>query len=219
MRRTRRVQAHCCTEPHATGLARVQLPSFRTLPPANRLVLYGGLGLIGIAITGAVLGLSGAVGYYQGRPRLLILKRIALPNRVLVPAAARAFSAMSEQAARDGVTLRVNSAYRSYGEQAALYAAHCAKGLARGKWAPPGACVPDPPTAKPGRSTHQIGLSVDIQTDDGTNAASHWLDSNAGRYGFVRDVAGEPWHHTFRGQGSMLAGLSLGDGCYGCGGC
>jgi LAS superfamily LD-carboxypeptidase LdcB len=78
--------------------------------------------------------------------------------------------------------LHVNSGYRSYAEQAQLYRDYQngAGNLA----------------APPGRSTHGLGLSADINTTNPKVLA--WLRANAAKYGFVNDVSGEPWHWTYR---------------------
>ncbi|MPY94299.1 MAG: hypothetical protein GEV08_14925 [Acidimicrobiia bacterium] len=47
----------------------------------------------------------------------------------------------------------------------------------------------------PGTSTHGLGLSVDLELD---GRAQAWMEANAGSSGFVRDVAGEPWHWTYQ---------------------
>jgi LAS superfamily LD-carboxypeptidase LdcB len=76
----------------------------------------------------------------------------------------------------------VNSGYRTYAEQAALYQAYRS---GTGNLA-----------AAPGHSTHGLGLSADIQVTD--PATLRWLRANAGSYGFVNDVPSEAWHWTWR---------------------
>jgi len=49
--------------------------------------------------------------------------------------------------------------------------------------------------AAPGTSTHGLGVSLDLELD---GAALAWMRANAGRHGFVNDVAGEPWHWTYQ---------------------
>lgn len=51
------------------------------------------------------------------------------------------------------------------------------------------------PGATAGTSTHGLGLSVDLGLD---GRAQAWMRANADRFGFVEDVAGEPWHWTYR---------------------
>jgi peptidoglycan hydrolase-like protein with peptidoglycan-binding domain len=102
-------------------------------------------------------------------------------RRMYTPAA-QAFSRLDAAARAAGHDLHVNSGYRTYGEQAALYQAYR---NGTGNLA-----------AAPGRSTHGLGLSADIQVTD--PATLRWLRDNAGRYGFVNDVPSEAWHWTWR---------------------
>jgi D-alanyl-D-alanine carboxypeptidase-like protein len=102
-------------------------------------------------------------------------------RRMYTPAA-RAFGSMDAAARAAGHDLHVNSGYRTYGEQAALYQAYR---NGTGNLA-----------AAPGRSTHGLGLSADIRVTD--PATLRWLRANAARYGFVNDVPSEAWHWTWR---------------------
>ena len=102
-------------------------------------------------------------------------------ERLYAPAG-QAFRAMATDAWRAGVDLRVNDGYRTLDQQHVLadeLGLYRDGGLA----------------AVPGTSTHGWGLSVDLDTDGG---AVEWLRANAARYGFVEDVAREPWHWTYR---------------------
>ena len=49
--------------------------------------------------------------------------------------------------------------------------------------------------ATPGKSNHGWGLAVDLELDDRAQA---WMRENAHNYGFVEDVAREPWHWGYR---------------------
>jgi transglycosylase-like protein with SLT domain/D-alanyl-D-alanine carboxypeptidase-like protein len=76
-----------------------------------------------------------------------------------------------------GIGLTITSAYRSDAEQARLFAQH-----------------PDPRwVAPPGRSLHRCGTELDL----GPAAAYGWLAANAGRFGFLRRYAWEPWHFGY----------------------
>lgn len=96
--------------------------------------------------------------------------------------AAGAFSRMDDAARAAGHDLHVNSGYRTYEEQAALYQAYR---NGTGNLA-----------AAPGRSTHGLGLSADISVTD--PATLRWLRTHARQYGFVNDVPSEAWHWTWR---------------------
>jgi soluble lytic murein transglycosylase-like protein len=93
------------------------------------------------------------------------------------PDVAAAFDRMAAAAARAGIALLVNSAFRSDAEQAALFAAH-----------------PDPRwVAPPGHSLHRCATELDL----GPPAAYGWLAANAARYGFVQRYSWESWHYGF----------------------
>lgn len=103
-------------------------------------------------------------------------------GEALQPDAADRFLALREAAAQAGVSLPVNDSYRSFAEQQEVAAR---KGLySQGGLA-----------ARPGTSSHGLGLSVDLQLDDD---AQRWMRANAGRFGFVEDVPREPWHWTYK---------------------
>jgi Transglycosylase SLT domain/D-alanyl-D-alanine carboxypeptidase/Putative Flp pilus-assembly TadE/G-like len=93
------------------------------------------------------------------------------------PDVAAAFDRMAAAAARAGVSLVVNSAFRSDAEQAALFAAH-----------------PDPQwVAPPGHSLHRCATELDL----GPSGAYGWLAANAVRFGFLQRYSWEPWHYGF----------------------
>jgi D-alanyl-D-alanine carboxypeptidase len=104
---------------------------------------------------------TGPLAYRQGKP--------------MRPDVALAFDRMAAAAAAAGVSLTINSGYRSDAEQAALYARH-----------------PDPRwVAPPGKSLHRLGTELDL----GPPGAYRWLAANARRFGFVQRYSWEPWHH------------------------
>jgi peptidoglycan hydrolase-like protein with peptidoglycan-binding domain len=87
-------------------------------------------------------------------------------GRQMYMPAAQAFRRMDATATAAGHDLHVNSGYRTYGEQAALYQAYR---NGTGNLA-----------AAPGHSTHGLGLSADIQVTD--PATLRWLRAHAGTY-------------------------------------
>jgi D-alanyl-D-alanine carboxypeptidase len=106
--------------------------------------------------------------------------------------------AMVAAARRDGITLRVSSAYRSFADQKALYDAFV------------DALGPDAAAlraARPGHSEHQLGTALDFRN---TSGAYSWLARKGWRYGFVvsypkgeRAVSCyryEPWHLRYFGR-------------------
>ncbi|MCO5316077.1 MAG: transglycosylase SLT domain-containing protein [Solirubrobacterales bacterium] len=103
----------------------------------------------------------------------------ARQGKGLRPDVAVAFDAMAAAAARAGVALSINSAFRSDAEQARLFAAN-----------------PDPRmVARPGTSLHRCGTELDL----GPAAAYGWLSANAARFGFVQRYSWEAWHYGFTG--------------------
>lgn len=93
------------------------------------------------------------------------------------PDVAAAFDRLAAAAARAGIALVVNSAFRSDAEQAALFAAHSDP-----KWVAP-----------PGHSLHRCATELDL----GPPSAYGWLAANAGRFAFIRRYSWEPWHYGY----------------------
>jgi hypothetical protein len=93
------------------------------------------------------------------------------------PDVAAAFDRMAAAAAHAGLSLIVNSAFRSDAEQAALFAAH-----------------PDPRwVAPPGHSLHRCATELDL----GPASAYGWLAANASRFGFLQRYSWEAWHYGY----------------------
>lgn len=127
-------------------------------------------------------------------------------DKLLTPAAARAWLAMREQAAADGVVLLLVSAFRSVDYQAALLRAR----LARGESIEQVLRI----NAAPGCSEHHSGRAVDIGTPGcggldpafDLTEAFDWLRRNAARHGYrmsyppgnPQGYAYEPWHWCHR---------------------
>ena len=107
----------------------------------------------------------------------------------LDPAVKQNFLAMSvEHQAMGGKPIQINSAFRSYEEQAKLYAANPKK------------------AAPPGRSSHGKGLAVDVNSSDGNALAKSGLLK---KYGFSRPVSGEAWHLEATGAANVLAAQGI----------
>ena len=121
--------------------------------------------------------------------------------------AAEALVSMLKAALSDGLSIKVNSAYRSYDYQVGVFRAEvaeygCAQALRE--------------SAVPGHSEHQLGLAADLTsadvgwglTDDfAQTPEGRWLAAHAAGYGFVlsypegkESVTGyiyEPWHYRY----------------------
>lgn len=117
----------------------------------------------------------GPYAYRQGKP--------------MRPDTALAFDRMAAAARRSGLSLIVNSAYRSNAEQAQLFAAH-----------------PDPKwVAPPGKSLHRLGTELDL----GPPGAYGWLAANAKHFGFIKRYSWEPWHYGLQSNpGSASVGFA-----------
>lgn len=92
-----------------------------------------------------------------------------------------AFLKMQAAAKKAGVNLTLSSGFRTNDEQTYFYNCYKTKKCNNGNLA-----------AKPGYSNHQNGRALDLST-------SSWLAKNAGKYGFKRTVANEPWHYEYNG--------------------
>lgn len=121
-----------------------------------------------------------------------------------------AFHTLVEAAAKEGYTLVMTTAYRSYGVQKTLndkYVANHGQALA------------DQYSAKPGQSEHQTGLCTDVSSPTvqyklvvkfGQTPEGKWLAEHAHEYGFIlrfpegkESITGyhyEPWHIRYVGQ-------------------
>lgn len=110
---------------------------------------------------------------------------------------------MADAAKKDGVSLRVVSAYRTEDFQRKLY---------NKKLKSTGKSNADNYSARPGFSEHQTGLAVDInstRTSFENTSAFKWLQKNAYKYGYIlryqkgkewiTGYAYEPWHYRYVG--------------------
>lgn len=135
--------------------------------------------------------------------------------------AASYLSDMIQAAAKDGITLRIVSGYRSHAYQVSNYNAkvneYIAKGESKQKAEADAATV----VAPPGTSEHETGLACDIISSDWYTKHSElddtfdqtkeyaWLSSHAAQYGFIlrypkgkesiTQYTYEPWHYRFVG--------------------
>ena len=124
-------------------------------------------------------------------------------NEPMRAEAANALVQLFAAASAEGVNLVMNSGYRSYAQQQALYNHDVA---ARG------AAVADEFSARPGFSEHQSGLAADVAQAKGkpsSKNAAAWLAAHSHEYGYIiRFPAGkkaitgfhyEPWHIRYVG--------------------
>ena len=128
-------------------------------------------------------------------------------GRLMRAEAAQALDAMFAAAAAEGLTLSIESAYRSYDYQVGVF---------RNQVARFGQTQAEVQVARPGYSEHQTGLTADIggggceiETCFATTAEGRWVATNGHRFGFLirypdgkQDVTGfkfEPWHVRYVG--------------------
>lgn len=131
--------------------------------------------------------------------------------------------AMAEAAAAAGNGIGVESAYRSYASQQAVFAGWVAGyGYASALTF----------SARPGHSEHQLGLAIDFRSDPGgspftgswgSTPAGAWMKKHAWEHGFIRSYppneqrvtcyANEAWHYRYVGRDLAAAihtsGLTL----------
>lgn len=119
--------------------------------------------------------------------------------------ALNAFKEMNEAAEKEGLSLVINSAYRSYQGQVEL------SDLYLNSY---GQAYVDKYVAKPGFSEHQTGLAFDIGSRNSNVFASSkeytWMLDNAYKYGYIlrftkkyESITGfrsEPWHYRYVGK-------------------
>ena len=149
---------------------------------------------------------------YEPPDRILPANRATNREEVaqyLTREAADAFNALSADAAAQGYTIVVTTAYRDKSYQSVLYNNYVNKD---------GQAAADTYSARPGYSEHQTGLSTDVSspsvnyqlTKDYINTAEgKWLNDNCHKYGFIirfpdgaEGITGytyEPWHIRYVG--------------------
>ena len=138
-------------------------------------------------------------------------------NKTLQTAACDAFLAMQKAAAADGVTVWMQSGYRSVKYQTNLYEKKTQyyrdQGYDEATAKEKAAAIVNPP----GYSEHNCGLAADLNSPEHTGldegfentAAFRWLCEHAGEYGFIlrypkgaedkTEITYEPWHWRYVG--------------------
>ena len=138
-------------------------------------------------------------------------------NKTLQTVACDAFLAMQKAAAADGVTVWMQSGYRSVSYQTKLYERKTQyyrdKGYDEATAKEKAAAIVNPP----GYSEHNCGLAADLNSPEHTGldegfentSAFRWLCEHAGEYGFIlrypkgaedkTEITYEPWHWRYVG--------------------
>lgn len=146
-------------------------------------------------------------------PSMLLRFSATNPEMMLRRDAAAALEKMSAAASADGISLRLASGFRSYSQQAAVYAGYVSSS---------GSTKADTFSARAGHSEHQTGLAADLEPADRSceleicfseTPAGKWLAARSHKYGYImryqkdkQNLTGyqfEPWH--FRYVGTQLA--------------
>jgi uncharacterized protein YcbK (DUF882 family) len=163
----------------AAGMAIAASTPQTTAPPAQEQGLFSKIsGAISSSYQGAkqFLGMGdGSTASQSDLAKYVRLKDSSVDINGLNPQLKTRLAGMSkEYYEQTGKKIQLNSGYRSPEEQAELYA----------KLGPPKA-------APPGRSRHERGLAIDMNSPDANKAAELGLMQ---KYGFTRPVRGETWH-------------------------
>ncbi|WP_083701679.1 D-alanyl-D-alanine carboxypeptidase family protein [Tersicoccus sp. Bi-70] len=202
----------CSSNPAAVGRRRWSAVAPRRLA-ALVAVVVAALQLVGIGGAVAATPISDPtnVQVLVNKQRPLNPLRYVPPDLVWGPGGHQMRSVTSSAlgrlyagAAAAGSPLATVSAYRSYDQQAALFASYVNQyGLAYAETI----------SAHPGHSEHQTGLAVDVGNADGScfgnTPGGRWVAANAWRYGFIvrypngyTAITGytwEPWHLRYVG--------------------
>ncbi len=103
------------------------------------------------------------------------------------------YNILRAQAGPAGHDIRLNSGFRSFPEQQGLWNEN-----------------PNPArVARPGRSNHQNGIAIDINTGSFSSAMYTWMVANAPALGWIRTVSGEHWHWEYRPADAAAHGFKM----------
>lgn len=130
-------------------------------------------------------------GYVKGDPFTITV--VTVDGKPVEVETANAFYQMAQAAAKDGVTIKVVSGFRTMKEQEYLYACYINCNCNNCNLA-----------AKPGYSNHQSGHALDLNTGGG--GVLGWLNNHGKTYGFSRTVPSEDWHWEWWGGGPATNG-------------
>jgi len=102
---------------------------------------------------------------------------VVIDSAVVCPAVAAEYRAMQRSAAVAGVRLWAVSGWRSFAEQAVLFAT-----------------LGPTLAARPGTSLHHSATELDITVGPAGSTTHRWLGVNGGRFHFIQRYSWEPWH-------------------------
>lgn len=139
------------------------------------------------------------------KPNVKFLRDTSDESRYMEETAAKALEELFQVAKSENINLIGSSAYRSYKSQVRVL---------KDEISSKGVDYANKYVAKPGKSEHQSGLSIDVTNEarcfDKTSPEAQWLANNAYRFGFIlrypegkEDITGynyEPWHIRYVGK-------------------
>jgi hypothetical protein len=110
-----------------------------------------------------------------------------------------ALDKLIEAAEKEGIPVKINSAYRTVTDQNKVWGTNCSNSIGSGR------CIAKQgqgPAAIPGTSNHGFGLAVDFATPSLKRIKEgdklyEWLVKNAASYGFKR-IQSETWHWEYQ---------------------
>ncbi len=125
-----------------------------------------------------------------------------------------ALQRMFDDARADGALPYITSSYRSMDKQQQLMDEKIIDYQSEGHSRAEAVELAEAWVAIPGTSEHQLGLSVDISTEDHSvqepEVVWNWLNKNAWKYGFIQrypedkteitGIINEPWHYRYVGE-------------------
>lgn len=120
-------------------------------------------------------------GYRSGSPYKVTV--VTVGGKRTAIATAHAFLKWQAAADRAGVSLSINSGFRTMEQQRYLYDCYRTKRCNNGNLA-----------ARPGYSNHQNGDALDLATNNWG-----WVQRTASQFGFRATVSKERWHYEYRG--------------------
>jgi len=160
-------------------------------------------------VKGFTIQVINQIAYVEGH--LIANKSFSLPksytSSFMTPEATAAYNAMKAAAAKDGYTLTIHNAYRSWYDQQYLFNNYSNRD---------GVVAAETYSARPGHSEHQTGLAMDLITSSTSGAQNPttakilaWANENAYKFGFIlrypegkTDETGyiyESWHFRYVG--------------------
>lgn len=148
-----------------------------------------------------------SAGKKTGKLETIVYKSVLVSSKI-----APYLIDMINDAKKDGITLSLNSAFRTNEDQvingqtrSGQWKLYDKYQHSKGKhYTYKGHSPNNPPisskgnlAAYPGRSNHQSGIAVDLSPTRKGQSGYDWLVQNAWKYGFIRSVKKERWHWKF----------------------